>query len=124
MGEHMLLIGTVALVATITSVVLTLQLQKRHYTMFSTRRVEWEKVQKRSQYIWETLQEKRPIELEHSLTTYIQHVEKAWKEWEAKDSAQIASTAQCYETTLGQIRVEQELARLPKTDEIPLKEPF
>lgn len=124
MGEHMLLIGTVVLVATIISVVLTLQLQKRHYTMLSTRRVEWENVQKRSQQIWETQQEKRAIELEHSLTTHVQHIENTWKAWEAKDRSQIASTAQHYEATLAQIHIEQELARLPKTDEIPLKEPF
>ena len=121
MDQTVLLIGVIVLVATITSVVFTLQVQKRRYATLSARQAEWENAQKRSQHIWEIQQEKRATELEQSLTTHTQHVEKAWKAWEAKDTSLIASTAEHYTTTLMHIQLEKEVARLPYTDEIPLE---
>ncbi|GAC1636036.1 MAG: hypothetical protein NVS4B11_38440 [Ktedonobacteraceae bacterium] len=123
-AEQMLLISMIVLIAIVTSIVLVLQLQRHQDTRLSARRVEWENVQKRSQQIWETQQEKHAIELEHSLVASVQHMEQAWKVWEAKDRLLIASTAQQYETALAQMWLEQELARLPRTYEVPLKKPI
>ncbi len=122
MGESALLIATIVLVATVTSVLLVLQVQRRHSRAFSAHQVEWENMQKRSWQIWEIQQEKRGIELEHSLTTHVQHVELAWKAWEANDTSRIASTAQQSNATFLDTKLEQEVIRLPYTDEVPLKE--
>ncbi len=121
MGENTLLIGVIVLIATITSVALVLQVQKHHYATLSTRQEEWENVQKRSLQTWETQQEKRVIELDHSLTTHVQHVEMAWQTWEAKDTSLIASTAEQYNAMRMRVQLEKELTRLPYTDEIPLE---
>ena len=122
MGESALLIGIIVLVATVTSVLLVLQVQRRHSSAFSAHQVEWENMQKRSRQIWEIQQEKRGIELEHSLTTHVQHVELAWKAWEANDTSRIASTAEQSNATFLHTKLEQEVIRLPYTDEVPLKE--
>ena len=122
MVEAALLIGTIVLVAIITSVVFVLQVQRRRSKAFSAHQVEWENAQKRSQQIWEIQQEKRGIELEHSLTTYVQRVKSAWEVWEANDTSRIASSAQLSNTTFLQTKLEQEVVRLPYTDEVPLKE--
>ena len=121
MGKEIVLIGVIVLVATITSVVFVLQVQKRHYATLSIHQAEWENVQKRSQQIWEIQQEKRAIELDHSLTTHVQHVERAWKVWEANDTSLIASTAEQHNTALMQIQLEKELTRLPYMEDIPLE---
>ncbi len=123
MGEYMLLIGTIVIVATVTSVVFVLQVQRQRSRVFTAHQVEWENVQKRSLQIWEIQQEKREIELAHSLTTHVQRLETAWKAWEAHDTSRIASTAQQSNATVLRTTLEQEVVRLPYTDEVPLKEP-
>ena len=122
MGEYVLLVGTIVLVATVTSIVFVLYVQRRRSRTFSAHQVEWENVQKRSQQIWEIQQEKRGIELKHSLTTHVQRVEIAWKEWEANDTFRIASCAQQSNAALLHRKLEQEVVRLPYIDEVPLKE--
>ena len=122
MGELVLLIGTIVLVATITSVVFVLQVQRRRSRTFTGHQVEWENVQKRSLQMWEIQQEKREIELEHSLTSHVQRVQKAWKAWEANDTTHIASIVQQANATLLQTKLEQEVVRLPYIDEVSLKE--
>ena len=119
----MLLIGTIVLVAMITSIVFVLQVQRRYTKTLSARQEEWENTQKRSLQIWEIQQEKRAIELEHSLTTHVLHVGKAWAEWEAKDTSLIASTAQQSQDILRHTKLEQEVVRLPFIDAVPLKKP-
>ncbi len=122
MGAYALLIGIIILVATVTSVLFVLQVQSRRSRVFSAHQVEWENMQKRSQQIWEIQQEKRGIELEHSLTAHVQRVEMAWKAWEANDTSRIASTAQQSNATLLHTKLEQEVIRIPYTDEVPLQE--
>ena len=122
MGEYVLLAGIIILVATVTSIVFVLQVQRYRSRRFSAHLAEWENVQKRSQQIWEIQQEKRGIELEHALNTHVQRVKTAWKEWEAIDSSRIASTAKQSDTTLLHTKLEQEIVRLPYIDEVPLKE--
>ena len=119
MSEYMLLMSIIVLVATITSVVFVLQVQRRCATTFSAHLMEWENVQKRSQQIWEIQQEKRGIELDHSLSTHVQRVVSEWKIWEANDTARIAQQSNA---TLLHTKLEQEVVRLPYTDEVPLKE--
>ena len=122
MVESVLLIGTIVLVATVTSVVFVLQVQRRRFRMFSTHQVEWENVQKRLRQIWEIQQEKRVVALEDSLTTHMQRVERTWKAWEANDTSRVASTAQQSNSALLHTKLEQEVVRLPYIDEVPLKE--
>jgi len=120
-SECMLLVGTIVLVATITSAVFVLQVQRRYFMMRSARQVEWENTQKRSLQIWEIQQEKRAIELENSLAARVQRIEIAWKVWEAKDTSLIASIAQCSNATQLHTKLEKEVVRLPHTDEVPLE---
>ena len=122
MVEAVLLIGTIVLVAIVTSVVFVLQVQRSRSRAFSARRVEWENAQKRSLQIWEIQQEKRGIELEHSLKTYVQRVESAWEAWEANDTSRIASNARQSTAAFLQTKLEREVVRLPYTDEVPLEE--
>ncbi len=123
MSETMLLIGTIVLVAIITSVFFVLLVQRRYVKTLSTRQDEWESTQKRSLQTWEIQQEKRAVELENSLTAHVQHVEIQWKEWEAKDTSLIASAVQQSQSVLRRTKLEQEVVRLPYIDEVPLKEP-
>ncbi len=119
----MLLIGTIILVAIVTSVFFVLLVQRRYVKTLSTRQEEWESTQKRSLQTWEIQQEKRAIELENSLTAHVQHVEVQWKEWEAKDTSLIASAVQQSQSALRRTKLEQEVVRLPYIDEVPLKAP-
>ena len=122
MGEFVLIAGISIVVATITSVVLVLLVQKRRSKAFSAHLVEWENVQKRSQQIWEIQQEKRGIELEHALAGHVQRVKHAWKKWEAKDMSRIASAIHESNAKFLHTALEHEIVRLPYTDEVPLKE--
>lgn len=121
MSEYILLISIIVLVSTMTSILLVLQIQRHRYRVLSTQWEEWKNAQTRTQQIWETQQEKHIIELEHTLATHVQHVENAWRMWEAKDISLIASTAQECNATLMHVHLEQELARLLYTDEVPLE---
>lgn len=122
MNVNILLLSTIILVALVTSVVFVLQVQRLRFRKFSAHLVDWENAQKRSLQIWEIQQEKRAIELENSLTTTMQDVDIAWKEWEAKDASFIASTAQQSNALLLHRELEQEIVRLPFIDEVPLKD--
>ena len=123
MSETIQLVGIIVLVAIITSIVFVLQVQRRYAKALSIRHEEWENTQKRSLQIWEIQQEKCAIELEHSLTAYVQHVGTAWQEWEAKDTSLIASTVNKSQSALQLTTLEQEVVRLPFIDEVPLKKP-
>ena len=121
MGEYMLLIGTIVIVAIVTSVVFVLQVQRQRFRVFTARQVEWENAQKHSLQIWEIQQEKREIELAQSLKAHMQRVRIAWEAWEAHDTSRIASTSQQSNATILHTKLEQEIARLPYIDEVPLK---
>ncbi len=123
MSETMLLIGTIVLVAIITSIVFVLLVQRRYVKTLSTRQEEWKSTQNHVLQTWEIQQEKRAIELEHSLKIDVEHVDIQWKAWEAKDTSLIASTAQQSQVALQYIKLEQEVARLPCIDDVPLKKP-
>ncbi len=122
MNVNILLMSTIILVALVTSVVFVLQVQRLRSRKFSAHLVDWENAQKRSLQIWEIQQEKRAVELENSLTTNMQDVDIAWKEWEAKDASFIASTARQSNALLLHRELEQEIVRLPFIDDVPLKD--
>ncbi len=121
MGESMLLASTIVLVATFTSVIFVLLVQRRGSRLLSARQDEWENAREHSLQMWNVQQEKRLIEIERSLTTSVQRVETAWTTWEAHDASLIASIAQQARTRLLYTTLEQEIARIPSIDEVPLE---
>ncbi len=120
MSSAALLVSTIVLVATFTSAIIVLLVQRHRARVLYTRQMTWENVLKRSQQIWKVQQEKRVATVEQSVNTSLQHLQAAWKAWEAEDASLIASTAQQTYTTLLHIKLEQEIARIPYRDEVPL----
>ena len=120
MSDAALLVSTIVLVATLTGVVFVLLVQRYRSRVLSAHQLTWENASKRSQQIWKVQQEKRVAGVEQSANASMQHLQTTWKAWEAKDRSLIASTAQQTYTTLLHVRLEQEIARIPHTDEVPL----
>ncbi len=120
MNEAGLLISTIVLVATFASVLFVLLVQRRRAIVLSARQLTWENAQKRSLQIWKVQQEKRVIEFEKAASIRTRQLETAWKAWEATNASLVADTAQEAHDALLRVKLEQEIARIPRTDDVPL----
>ena len=120
MVEMVIVAGISCLIAAIIGALIALRIQRGSLDKIHVRNQAWERAQEAHQHIWELKQEKHAEEQEMRLIRQVQQVQKVWEEWEAKDQQRLKALAKQYEDRAEQLRVEHELARLPRTEDAPL----
>ena len=80
----------------------------------------WERAQENHLQGWASQQEKRVADLEVRLTTQFQQLQQAWKQWVTQDTIQATALSQEYRAAIAQLKVDHELLRVMRIEEIPL----
>ncbi len=96
-------------------------MQQQRVTRLQAQQQAWERAQKAHIQQWMEEQEQRIVQLEQE----IEHLASVAatsqaRQFQAPESTRITQLAQHYETRLAQSRLEIELARLPRVEDIPL----
>src|SRR6266702_4690997 len=120
MVEMFIVAGIISLLAAIIGALIALGMQRGSLNKIHLRNQAWERAQATHQHNWEIKQEKHTAELEVRLARQVQQVQKAWEEWEAKDQQRVKALEKQYEDRAVQLRLEHELARLPRIEDTPL----
>lgn len=120
MVETLLVGGIVGIILVILIAVLLLQAQRRSVTQLQTQQKAWERAQEARQQYWVERQEQHITETAAKLTTQVEQLRHAWQEWEERDAERARQLAQQYEAAHAQLRIEYELARLPRIEDVPL----
>src|SRR3989440_7815191 len=120
MVEMFIVAGIGSLLAAVIGALIALGMQRGSLDKIHARNQAWERAQETHQHNWEIKQETHAAELEMRLAGRVQQVQKAWEEWEAKDQQRLKVLAKLYEDRAVQLRLEHELARLPRIEDAPL----
>ena len=120
MVEMFIIAGISSLLAAIIGALIALGIQRGKLDKIHMRNQAWERAQEVHQHTWETRQEKHAAEQEMRLIRQVQQVQKVWEEWEVKDQQRLKALAKQYDDRAEQLRVEHELARLPRIEDAPL----
>src|SRR5438105_4805199 len=120
MVEMFIVAGIGSLLAAIIGALIALGMQRGSLDKIHARNQAWERAQETHQQNWEIKQEKHTAELEMRLARRVQQVQKVWDEWEAKDQKRLKALAKQYEDRAVQLRLEHDLARLPRIEDAPL----
>jgi len=122
MFEIIVVICIVAIVSALIGALIALRIERGAIKSIQAEHEAWEQAQQNSRRGWETNQAKRFAEAETKITRMVQEVRADWEVWKKYDQERIAAVAQQYETLEKQSQLEQELARLPHVEEMPLGE--
>lgn len=120
MVETIVVACIVGVIAALAGALIALRIERGAIQSIQAEHEAWEQAQENSRRIWERKQAKRFAEAEANLTTLMQGIREDWEAWKKKDAERIAALTQQYETLEKQSRLEQELARLPHVEEMPL----
>lgn len=120
MVETIVVACIVAIIAALAGALIALRIERGAIQSIQAEHEAWGQAQENSRRIWERKQAKRFAEAEANLTTLMQEIREDWEAWKKKDAERIANLTQQYETLEKQSRLEQELARLPHVEEMPL----
>ena len=80
----------------------------------------WQHAQENHLQGWASQQEKRVADLEARLTIQFQQLQQAWKQWVTQDTIQATALSQEYQAAITQLKVDHELLRVMRVEEIPL----
>src|SRR2546423_1865065 len=120
MVEMFIVAGIISLLAAIIGALIAVGMQRGSLNKIPLRNQAWERAQATHQHNWEIKQEKHTAELEVRLARQVQQVQKVWEQWEAKDQQRLKALEKQYEDRAVQLRLEHELARLPRIEDAPL----
>ena len=109
----------IALLAIIVAV-LALLIQSRRFEKTAAQQEAWERAQQSHLRTLETQQERRITTLETRFTAEFKEVQEARQKWETTDVARLETLAKDYQAAATQLRLEHELARIPRIEDIPL----
>jgi uncharacterized protein YjbI with pentapeptide repeats len=113
-------VAIAALLAAAAGALLALWIQPFIQRKPEEQRQEWERAQENYLQSWASQQEKRAAELEARLTTQFQQLQQAWKQWVTQDTIQATALSQEYKAAIAQLKVDHELLRVMRVEEIPL----
>jgi uncharacterized protein YjbI with pentapeptide repeats len=113
-------VAIAALLAAAAGALLALWIQPFIQRKPEEQRQEWERAQENYLQSWASQQEKRAAELEARLTTQFQQLQRAWKQWVTQDTIQATALSQEYKAAIAQLKVDHELLRVMRVEEIPL----
>jgi hypothetical protein len=120
MSEQIGIVIIIYNVAAVVSIIIALKVQQRRMLHLRALQMAWEQEQLRDQQLWEVQQEKRLSELEADFTTQMQQLQESWHCWEAEDSMLVATHVQQYKQEIARMKLEYELHRLPRIEDVPL----
>jgi len=112
----------VAVAASLAGALIALRVERGTVKSIQAEHEAWEQAQENYRRTWERKQAKRFAEAEAKFTALTQEMRADWETWTKKDAERIAALAQQYDTLEKQSQLEQELARLPHVEEMPLGE--
>ena len=112
----------VAVAASLAGALIALRVERGTVKSIQAEHEAWEQAQENYRRTWERKQAKRFAEAEAKFTALTQEIRADWETWAKKDAERIAALAQQYDTLEKQSQLEQELARLPHVEEMPLGE--
>ena len=113
-------VAIAALLAAAAGALLALWIQPFIQRKPEEQRQAWERAQENYLQSWVSQQEKRAAELEARLTTQFQQLQQAWKQWVTQDTIQATALSQEYKAAIAQLKVDHELLRVMRVEEIPL----
>lgn len=122
MVETIVVACIVGVIAALAGALIALRIERGAIQSIQAEHEAWEQAQENSRRTWERKQTKRFAEAEVNLTTLMQGIREDWEAWKKGDAERIAALTQQYETLEKQSRLEQELARLPHVEEMPIGE--
>ncbi|QBD77897.1 hypothetical protein EPA93_18615 [Ktedonosporobacter rubrisoli] len=127
MSEMLFAVGILGVVITIVAWLIIINMQRRSSEQTRAEHQAWERAQEARLQQWKTQQERQFIDFKQELTTQIQQIQKQvqqtrdeWKTWEEKDAARSEELKQAYQALMTRERMEFELVRLPRVEDIPL----
>jgi len=109
----------IALVAIIVAS-LVMVIQNRHIEKTVAQQEAWERAQQSHLRTWAIQQERLITDLETRFTAEFKEVQEARRKWEATDVARLETLAQDYQAAATKLRLEHELARIPRIEDTPL----
>jgi hypothetical protein len=109
----------IALVAIIVAS-LVMVIQNRHIEKTVAQQEAWERAQQSHLRTWALQQERLITDLETRFTAEFKEVQEARRKWEATDVARLETLAQDYQAAATKLRLEHELARIPRIEDTPL----
>jgi len=110
----------IALLAAVAGAFIALWIQSQTQKKREEQRQAWEHAQENHLQNWESQQEKRVTDLEARLTTRFQQLQQAWKQWVTQDTIQATALSQEYRAAITQLKVDHELLRVMRIEEIPM----
>ena len=113
-------IAIAALLAAAVGALIALWIQPFIQKKPEEQRQAWERAQENHLQGWASQQEKRVAELEARLITQFQQLQQAWKQWVTQDTIQATALSQEYQAAITQLKVDHELLRVMRVEEIPL----
>jgi hypothetical protein len=120
MNEQASIVIIICSIATVVGVLIALNVQRHRLHRLRALFLMWEQEQVRGQQFWEVQQEKCMGELETHYTTQMQQLQGTWHHWEAEDKMLVATQRQQYEQEIVRMKLEYELLRLPRIEDVPL----
>ena len=109
----------IALVAIIVAT-LALVIQNRHIAKTAAQQEAWERAQQSHLRTWARQQERHITDLETRFTAEFKEVQEARRKWETTDVTRLETLAQDYQAAATKLRLEHELARIPRIEDTPL----
>jgi type II secretory pathway pseudopilin PulG len=122
MVETIVVVCIVAIIASLFGALIALRIERGAIQGIQAEHEAWEQAQENYRRTWERKQAKRFADAEAKFAALTQSIREDWEAWKKKDTERIEALAQQYETLEKQSRLEQELARLPHVEEMPLGE--
>ena len=113
-------IAIAALLAAAAGALIALWIQPFIQKKPEEQRQAWERAQENHLQGWTSQQEKRVAELETRLITQFQQLQQAWKQWVTQDTIQATALSQEYQAAITQLKIDHELLRVMRVEEIPL----
>ncbi len=97
-----------------------IHIQRRSSERLQAQQHAWERAQEARQRQWQEQQSRHTREIERHLTSQVNELHSEWQQRDSKDSIQTEKLSRRYEDLLALTRVESELARLPRVEDMPL----
>lgn len=118
--ETYVIVGVVSLLAAIIGASIALQTQRSYFNRIQAQQRGWERAREGHENTWENKQETQFAELESKLQLQIQQIQQSWREWEVRDQQRLQTLSKEHAEALARMHVQNELARLPRVEEVPV----
>lgn len=106
MVEQLMIGGIIALLATVTGMLIVVKIQRAYLAKERIEHRAWQDAQEGHQRLWEAKQGERIREAEQKLTRQVGQLQEGWRKWETKDDQRLAK-----------LNLEYELARIPRVED-------